>query len=90
MRLDFDDDGNVSMDDLKLSMVNLYEFLKDFDVIDATYQIKGKLYTDAIAYMQQELEQDQKQREIRSKEKENSKSESTEAPQAITEAKKTN
>jgi hypothetical protein len=65
MRLDFDDDGSVSRDDLKLSMVGLYDFLKEFDVIDATYQIKGKLYTDAIAYMQQELEQDQKQREIR-------------------------
>jgi hypothetical protein len=52
MRLDFDDNGSVSLDDLKMSMVGFYDFLKEFDVIDATYQIKGRLYTDAIAYMQ--------------------------------------
>ena len=73
MRLDFDDDGSVSMDDLKLSMVSFYNFLMEFDAIDASYQVKGKLYTDAIAYMQQELEQDQKQREIRSQEKKDGK-----------------
>lgn len=65
MRLDFDDDGSVTLDDLKMSMVGFYDFLKEFDVINATYQIKGKLYNDAIAYMQQELEADKKQREIR-------------------------
>ena len=69
MRLDFDDDGSVSLDDLKMSMVGFYDFLHKFDVIDATYQIKGKLYTDAIAYMQQELEQDQKQRDARQAQK---------------------
>lgn len=95
MRLDFDDDGTVTMDDLKMSMVHFYEFLKEFDVIDATYQIKGKLYTDAIAYMQQELEQDQKQRETRQKEmEETKKAQKAEAangaPQAADDLKKTN
>jgi ribosome-associated protein YbcJ (S4-like RNA binding protein) len=51
MRLDFDHDGSVSIDDLKKSMVGLYEFLKNFDVIETTSQIKSKLYSDAIAYM---------------------------------------
>ena len=37
-------------------MVSLYEFLKNFDVVETSTQIKSKLYTDAIAYMQQELE----------------------------------
>lgn len=41
-------------------MVGLYDFLKNFDVISTTTQIKGKLYTDAIAYMQHELDEDQK------------------------------
>lgn len=58
MRLDFDDDGSVSMDDMKLSMVSLYDFLKDFDVIEATTQFKTKLYSDAIKFMQNELEQE--------------------------------
>ena len=65
MRLDFDHDGSVSLDDLKSSMVGLYDFLKNFDVIEQTTQIKTKLYTDAIAYMQNELDEDRKQREIK-------------------------
>lgn len=58
MRLDFDKNGEVSVDDLKSSMVGLYDFLKNFDVIETTTQIKGKLYQDAITYMQNELEND--------------------------------
>mmetsp|Transcript_15900 Transcript_15900/g.24511 ORF Transcript_15900/g.24511 Transcript_15900/m.24511 type:complete len:220 (+) Transcript_15900:49-708(+) len=58
MRLDFDDDGSVSVDDLKKSMVGLYEFLKNFDLVERTSQIKSKLYQDAITFMQQELEED--------------------------------
>lgn len=37
MRLDFDKDGEVSRDDLKMSMVGLYDFLREFDVIDSAY-----------------------------------------------------
>ena len=44
MRLDFDKNGQVSVEDLKASMTGLYEFLKNFDVIETTTQIKGKLY----------------------------------------------
>ena len=62
MRLDFDNDGSVSSDDLKKSMHGLYDFLRNLDIIEATTEIKGKLYTEAIAYMQQELD-DQKRRE---------------------------
>ena len=56
MRLDFDSDGSVSVDDLKKSVFGLYEFLRNFDVIEKTTQVKSQLYTDAIAYMQQELD----------------------------------
>ena len=52
MRLDFDSDGSVSVNDLKGSMNGLYEFLKNFDVISESTKVKSKLYTDAIAYMQ--------------------------------------
>ena len=44
MRLDFDHDGSVSVEDLKQSMFGLYEFLRNFDVIETTSSIKGKIY----------------------------------------------
>ena len=62
MRLDFDNDGSVSVDDLKKSMVGLYDFLKNFDIIETTTTIKSKIYTDAIAYMQAELQEDNKKK----------------------------
>ena len=65
MRLDFDNDGSVSQDDVKKSMVGLYDFLRNFDVIQTTTQIKSKLYTDAIQYMQKELEEDRKAEELK-------------------------
>jgi hypothetical protein len=58
MRLDFDNDGSVTVDDLKKSMIGLYDFLKNFDIIETTTTIKSKIYTDAIAYMQAELQED--------------------------------
>ena len=51
MRLDFNNDGSVSVDDLKKSMIQLYDFLRNFDIIEATTTIKSKLYTDGISYM---------------------------------------
>ena len=60
MRLDFNKDGVISLEDLKQSMFGLYEFLKNFDIIENTNQIKCKLYEDAIAHMQKELDEDKK------------------------------
>lgn len=45
-------------------MVGLYEFLLNFDVIETTTSIKSKLYADAIAFMQNELDDDQKKKEV--------------------------
>ena len=56
MRLDFDHDGSVSIDDLKKSMVGLYEFLMNFDLIESSTHIKSALYSSAIAYMQADLD----------------------------------
>ena len=64
MRLDFNEDGVISLDDLKQSMFGLYEFLKNFDIIENTNQIKCKLYEDAIAHMQKELEEEKKSKEV--------------------------
>ena len=65
LRLDFDNDGSVSVDDLKKSMFGLYEFLQNFDVIEQTTTIKGSLYKQAIAYMQNELEEEEKIKNMR-------------------------
>jgi len=52
MRLDFvDNDGKLSKEELQTSMYGLYDFLKNYDLIEKTTQIKGKLYEDAINYM---------------------------------------
>ena len=59
MRLDFVKTRQVSIDDLKMQMVGLYEFLKNFDLLEQTTQIRTKLYSDAITLMKQELEREQ-------------------------------
>lgn len=41
IRLDFDHDGSVSIDDMKKSMFGLYDFLKNFDVIEKSTQVKS-------------------------------------------------
>jgi hypothetical protein len=46
-------------------MIGLYEFLKNFDVIENTNQMKCKIYQDAIVYMQNELEEEKKASETK-------------------------
>ena len=66
MRLDFvDDNGKLSKDEMQNSMYGLYDFLKEYDYIEKTTQIKGNLYKDAIVYMQNELDEDQKARDLK-------------------------
>ena len=47
MRLDFNADGSVTMDDLRTSLQQLYTFLKSYDYIEATTRIKSTLYSEA-------------------------------------------
>lgn len=44
LRLDFNQDGSVSMDDLRKSLTQLYDFIKSFNYLEATTQIKSSLY----------------------------------------------
>lgn len=64
-------------------MVSFYNFLKDFDVIEATTQFKTKLYTEAIQFMQQELEQEKQQREQRQKQQKEDAGEAAKAAQDV-------
>jgi hypothetical protein len=51
MRLDFNNDGNVSIDDMRKGLYELYEFLKNFDYIEATTRIRSSVYEEAKRYI---------------------------------------
>ena len=48
MRLDFNNDGAVSLDDLRTSLVKFYDFLKKYDYIEATVRIRSTVYEQAV------------------------------------------
>lgn len=48
LRLDFNQDGSVGMEDLRKSMAKLYEFLKSFNYLEATTRIQSSLYAEAV------------------------------------------
>jgi hypothetical protein len=56
LRLDFNKDGQVSIEDIKKSAHELLEFLKRFDYLSAVTEIKSSLYEEAIRYMKKEVE----------------------------------
>ena len=62
MRLDFNRDGHVSIEDIKESAMELFEFLKNFDYLQAATDIKSQLYHEAIKFMQKDLSSDRRQR----------------------------
>ena len=47
LRLDFNKDGTVSIDDLRQALTQLYEFLKNYDYIEASTRIKSSIYLEA-------------------------------------------
>lgn len=49
LRLDFNQDGSVSMEDLRTSLVQFYDFLKSYDYIEATTRISSSLYDQAVS-----------------------------------------
>jgi len=55
MRLDFNKDGHVSIEDIKQSAQDLFEFLKNFDYIQTATEIKSNLYQEAIKYMKKDI-----------------------------------
>lgn len=55
MRLDFNKDGHVSIEDIKQGAQDLLEFLKSFDYLTKATEIKSSLYQEAIKYMKRDL-----------------------------------
>jgi len=56
LRLDFNNDGHVSMEDIRTSVKELYAFLRDYHYLEKAVEIKSALYEQAIKYMQKEVE----------------------------------
>ncbi len=55
LRLDFNNDGHVSKEDLKKGLTEIYEFIKNFEYYETAVEIKSSLYKEAIKYMQKDL-----------------------------------
>jgi hypothetical protein len=51
LRLDFNEDGKVGTEDLRKGLAQLYEFLKSYNYIQATQQIKSTIYEEAQRYI---------------------------------------
>jgi len=49
MRLDFDENGEVDFEDIRNSLKQLVTFLKEFEYLQATTNIKNSLYAQAAA-----------------------------------------
>jgi hypothetical protein len=52
VRLDFNEDGKVDIDDLRKSLQKFYEFLREFDYIQASQKITSAVYGEAQRYLQ--------------------------------------
>lgn len=55
MRLDFNHDGKVSLEDIRKGIHDLYEFMRDFDYFNKALDIKSTLYNEAIKLMKMDL-----------------------------------
>ena len=57
MRLDFNEDGQVSVDDVRASLQKFYEFLKSYEYIENATKIKSQIYDEAKKYIRTEAGQ---------------------------------
>lgn len=64
LRLDFNADGVVTMDDMRTGLTQFYEFLKSFDYIEATTRIKSTIYDEAKRLVSSSAAQSDKAEEI--------------------------
>ena len=54
MRLDFNKDGSVSIEDVRKNLQEFYEFLKSYDYIEATVSIKSSIYDKAVQLLKKD------------------------------------
>lgn len=58
MRLDFNQDGQVSLGDIKKAIMELYDFMRNYPYYNKATEIKSTLYNEAIKYMQRDLNEE--------------------------------
>lgn len=63
LRLDFNNDGHVTFDDIKKGVHELYEFMVNYDYYSKAHEIKSKLYNEAIKYMKRDLQNEDRENE---------------------------
>lgn len=63
LRLDFNEDGKVSIDDLKKGAQELFEFMKNYEYIQKAIEIKSAIYEEAIKLMKKDLKSDKEKQE---------------------------
>lgn len=63
LRLDLNNDGRVSAEDLRKNIQDLYEFMISYDYYQKAHEIKSKLYKEAIKYMRKDLEEERQNEE---------------------------
>jgi glycerol-3-phosphate O-acyltransferase len=63
MRLDFQKYSHLSTEDLKKSIADLYEFMKNYEYFQKVMEIKSNIYKEAIHYMKKDLQTDNDNRE---------------------------
>jgi hypothetical protein len=60
LRLDMDNDGHVSKEDIQKSFSLLYDFMIHYEYYQKAVEIKSKLYQEAIKFMQKDLHNEDK------------------------------
>ena len=63
LRLDFNNDGKVSIEDLKKGAHELFDFMKNFEYIQKAIDIKSAIYEEAIKLMKKDLKNDKEKEE---------------------------
>jgi len=63
MRLDFNHDGKVSIEDIRKGIHELYEFMKNFDFFNTAMEIKSTIYSEAIKMMKRDTKKGDKEKD---------------------------
>lgn len=64
MRLDFNQDGHVSIEDLKRAIHELYEFMRNYNYTLKATEIKSTLYNEALKYVKKETQKEYQEQEF--------------------------
>jgi len=64
LKLDFNHDGKISLDDLKKGVHDLYEFITNYDIIVKATEIKNNLYDEAIKFMKSDFHKQENSKNV--------------------------